>query len=80
MRNRLILAFLACSVLLLTSMLYAQRRASSGMGSIAKLIVVVDGESKDWSNWGFLWDAGRQGGAQFNRVLPTVAPLHATDR
>lgn len=60
MRNRLILAFLACSVLLLTSMLYAQRRASSGMGSIAKLIVVVDGESNDWSNWGFLWDAGER--------------------
>lgn len=60
MRFRWTLTLLTLSLLLASSMLYAQRRANSGMGSIAKLIVVVDGESSDWGNWGFLWDAGER--------------------
>jgi hypothetical protein len=60
MRLRLTLALLALTLILASSMLFAQRRASSGMGSIAKLIVIVNGESSDWGNWGFLWDAGER--------------------
>ena len=60
MRVRWTLALLILSLFLASSMLFAQRRASSSMGSIAKLIVVVDGEASDWGNWGFLWDAGER--------------------
>ena len=60
MRVRWTLALLILTLVFASSMLFAQRRASSGVGSIAKLIVVVNGESSSWGNWGFLWDAGER--------------------
>jgi hypothetical protein len=60
MHIRWIPALLAGSLLLLASVLSAQRSAHTGMGSVAKLVVVVDGDTSDWGNWGFLWDAGER--------------------
>jgi hypothetical protein len=75
MRVRWTLALLVLSLLLASSMLFAQRRASSGMGSIAKLIVVVNGEPSDWGNWGFLWDAGeRRNGRPWRPATGLLAP------
>jgi len=75
MRVRWSFALLVLSLILASSMLFAQRRASSGMGSVAKLIVVVNGEASNWGNWGFLWDAGeRRNGRPWRPATGLLAP------
>ncbi|MCH2100506.1 MAG: hypothetical protein MK209_01075 [Planctomycetes bacterium] len=76
MRLHTFFALLALTALLTSSLLHAQRGApDEAAARTAKLVVVVDGDPRDWANWGFLWDsAERRNGRIWRPVTGILDP------
>ena len=79
MRLRAFLVLSALLTLVASSVVHAQRGAPDQAPTrTAKLIVVVDGDPAEWSNWGFLWDCAERRNGRIWRPVTGILDMQAT--
>lgn len=79
MRLRAFFILFALITLVASSALQAQRGApEDAVSRTAKLIIVVNGDPGDWSNWGFLWDCAERRNGRIWRPVTGILDPQAT--